>query len=445
MTYNLRSIRPDKPSGQVELSDSAVFINNFESTSTEVIKSIKDLLVSNKNSTPVAAVDSLLNLGAMVYQLGSTSTDIEHMKNSARELANIFEASTEDVIHKFTSKVDDLVHPEQGILSRVAIETVDKTRDSINALFVGNTAPVTQEILSKVNEKLDTFAKEMHRVIGQSSTNINETFSMDSENSPLKALKSDLIESSQNLNKQVTDKIDAVNAKVEAINTKRQIIMNSTKKGLPFEDSVFEVIAQIAMASADEAIKTGQTSGLIKNCKKGDVTVSVNKLASRGHNVNIVFEAKSMAMSRDEWRKELNLAMTNRAAEISVAVVQTVDQMPNKSRTSIQDNQQLMIAFDPEFDDPAVLACIYNVAKAYAVSRSLEGTQVNFKVIQEAVQQLQFSISDLESIEGALKTSHKALEKIDSARINIKGTIQNQSQRLSSLIGCNLQSEDASA
>ena len=445
MTYNLRSIRPDEPSGQVELSDSAVFINNFESTSTEVVKSIKDLLVSNKNSTPVAAVDSLLNLGAMVYQLGSTSTDIEHMKNSARELANIFEASTEDVIHKFTSKVDDLVHPEQGILSRVAIETVDKTRDSINALFVGNTAPVTQEILSKVNEKLDTFAKEMHRVIGQSSTNINDTFSMDSENSPLKALKSDLIESSQNLNKQVTDKIDAVNAKVEAINTKRQIIMNSTKKGLPFEDSVFEVLAQIATASADDAIKTGQTSGLIKNCKKGDVTVSVNKLTSRGHNVNIVFEAKSMAMSRDEWRKELNLAMTNRAAEISVAVVQTVDQMPNKSRTSIQDNQQLMVAFDPEFDDPAVLACIYNVAKAYAVSRSLEGTQVNFKVIQEAVQQLQFSISDLESIEGALKTSHKALEKIDSARINIKGTIQNQSQRLSSLIGCNLQSEDASA
>ena len=445
MTYNLRSIRPDEPSGQVELSDSAVFINNFESTSTEVVKSIKDLLVSNKNSTPVAAVDSLLNLGAMVYQLGSTSTDVEHMKNSARELANIFEASTEDVIHKFTSKVDDLVHPEQGILSRVAIETVDKTRESINALFVGNTAPVTQEILSKVNEKLDTFAKEMHRVIGQSSTNINDTFSMDSENSPLKALKSDLIESSQNLNKQVTDKIDAVNAKVEAINTKRQIIMNSTKKGLPFEDSIFEVLAQIATASADEAIKTGQTSGLIKNCKKGDVTVSVNKLSSRGHNVNIVFEAKSMAMSRDEWRKELNLAMTNRAAEISVAVVQTVDQMPNKSRTSIQDNQQLLVAFDPEFDDPAVLVCIYNVAKAYAVSRSLEGTQVNFKVIQEAVQQLQFSISDLESIEGALKTSHKALEKIDSARINIKGTIQNQSQRLSSLIGCNSQSEDASA
>ena len=150
-------------------------------------------------------------------------------------------------------------------------------------------------------------------------------------------------------------------------------------------------------------------------------------------------------MSREEWRKELNLAMTNRAAEVSVAVVQTVDQMPGKSRTSIQDNQQLMVAFDPETDDPAVLTCIYNVAKAYAMSRSLEGTQVNFKVIQEAVQQLQSSISDLESIEGAIKTSHKSLEKIDSARINIKGTIQNQSQRLSSLIGSNLQEQEENA
>ncbi len=445
MPNNLRSIQPDQLSDRIELSDSSVVIRDFESTSTEVIKSVKELLLSNKNLTPAAAISSLLDLGAMVYQLGSTSTDIEHMKNSARELTNKFEVSTADVIQKFTSKVDDLVHPEQGIFNRVATETVDKTRDSINALFVGTTAPVTQEILSKVNEKLDSFAKEMHRVIGQSSTNINDTFSMDSENSPLKALKSDLIQSSQNLNKQVTDKIDAVNARVEAITTKRQMIMSSTKKGLPFEAAVFEVLAQIATASADEAVKTGQTAGLIKNCKKGDVTVAINKLASRGHNVNIVFEAKSMLMSREEWRKELNLAMTNRAAEVSVAVVQTVDQMPGKSRASIQDNQQLMVAFDPESDDPAVLVCIYNVAKAYAMSRSLEGTQVNFKVIQEAVQQLQSSISDLESIEGAIKTSHKSLEKIDSARINIKGTIQNQSQRLSSLIGSNLQEQEENA
>jgi hypothetical protein len=221
--------------------------------------------------------------------------------------------------------------------------------------------------------------------------------------------------------------------------------MNSTKKGIPYEESVFEVLSQFAAASGDEAVRTGQTWGLIKNCMKGDVTVAVNKIAARGHLVNVVFEAKSMSMSRDEWRKELNLAMTNRAAEVSVAVVQFIEQMPSKSRVSIQDNQQLLVAFDPETDDPAVLGCIYNIAKAYAVSRSLEGTQVSYKVIQESLEHLQASLSDLETIEGAVRTARKSLEKIDSARISIKGTIENQSQRLSGLIGSSIESEVSNA
>jgi hypothetical protein len=178
---------------------------------------------------------------------------------------------------------------------------------------------------------------------------------------------------------------------------------------------------------------------------KGDVTVSVNKLSARGHLVNVVFEAKSMSMSREEWRRELNFAMTNRAAEVSVAVVQFIEQMPSKSRVSIQDNQQLLVAFDPETDDPAVLGCIYNIAKAYAVARSLEGTQVSFKVIQESLEHLQASLSDLESIEGAVRTARKSLEKIDSARISIKGTIENQSERLSGLIGSSVESEVSNA
>jgi prefoldin subunit 5 len=445
MSNNVRSIRPEQIAGQVEISDSRLVIRNLETTSDDVIRSIEGLLIGNTNLNAAAAVSSLLDMGAMVYQLGSTSADIERMQSTTRDLSRSFESTTSDAIKQFTTTVDSLVNPEQGLLSRVAEETVVKTRESINSLFIGADATVPQEILSKVNEKLDSFSKEIHRIIGQASTTIGNTLSMDSGTSPLQALKNDLITSYQDLNKQLTDKIDAVKAKVESIDTRRQLIMNSTKKGLPYEDSVFEVISQFATASGDEALRTGQSAGLIKNCMKGDVTLAVNKLAARGHVVNVVFEAKSTAMSREEWRKELNIAMSNRAAEVSVAVVQFMDQMPSKSRVSIQDNQQLMVAFDPETDDPAVLGCIYNIAKAYAVSRSLEGTQVSFKVIQEALEHLQSSLSDLESIEGAVRTARKSLEKIDSARIGIKGTIENQSQRLSSLIGSNVEEEAANA
>jgi hypothetical protein len=441
MSSSVRSLHPKSTEGEVFITDTSVTIKNFEYSAEEVVRALKGLLVGSNQHSATTAVVSLLEMGAMVYQLGSTSTDIERMQSMTRALSHSFESNTNDAIKLFTSKVDSLVDPESGLLSRVANETVVKTRDSIGSLFIGAEASVPREILTKVNEKLDTFSKEMHRIIGQASTTLGNALSMDSGESPLQALKKDLISSSQDLNKQVTDKIDEVKAKVDAIETRRLLIVNSTKKGLPYEDAVFGVIAQFAGASGDEAIQTGQTWGLIKNCMKGDVTVAVNKLASRGHNVNVVFEAKSMSMSRLEWRKELDIAMTNRAAQVSVAVVQHIEQMPSKTRVSIQDNQQLMVAFNPETDDPAVLGCIYNIAKAYAISRTLEGTQVSFKVIQEALEHLQASLSDLESIEGAVRTARKSLEKIDSARIGIKGTIESQSLRLSNLI--ELESEEA--
>jgi hypothetical protein len=441
MPSNVTSIHTDKIADRVEITDTSVLIRNLEITSDEVIRSIRGLLTSNSNLDAASAIISLLEMGSMVYQLGSSSADIERLQSTTRELSRSFESSTSEAIKQITSTVNSLVDPEQGLLSQVANETVVKTRESINSLFIGAEAIVPQEILTKVNEKLDSFCKEIHRIIGQASSTIGNTFSMDSGTSPLQALKHDLILSSQDLNKQLADKIEAVKIKVEAIDTRRQLIMNSTKKGLPYEESVFNVLSQIASSSGDEAVHTGKTWGLIKNCMKGDVTVAVNKIAARGHLVNVVFETKSMSMSRDEWRKELEVAMANRAAEVSVGVVQFIDQMPSKSRVSLQDNQQLLVAFDPETDDPAVLSCIYNIAKIYAVSRSLEGTQVSFKVIQETLENLQSSLSELENIEGAVRTARKSLEKIDSARISIKGTIENQSRRLSGLISPDVEGE----
>jgi hypothetical protein len=213
MSNKVRSIRREGIAGHIEISDSSLIIRNLETKSDEVIRSVKGLLIGNANLNAAAAVSSLLDMGSMVYQLGSTSAEVERMKSSTRELSRSFESTTSDAIKQFTTTVDSLVNPEQGLLARVADETVVKTRESINSLFIGAEATVPKEILAKVNEKLDSFSKEIHRIIGQASTTIGNTLSMDSGTSPLQALKNDLITSSQDLNKLLTDKIDAVKAR----------------------------------------------------------------------------------------------------------------------------------------------------------------------------------------------------------------------------------------
>lgn len=421
--------------------DNSIFIQNLTITSSEIYETYKNLLANNSKLNSVTAFESLLEMGCLALRLGLASAEIECMKSTSQQLSSSFESTTNDAIKQFSSRVDSLVNPENGLLLRIADESLIKTREQINSLFIGDGAIVPTSLTTKLDEKFESFSNEIHRIIGQASSVIGQTFSMDSQASPLQSLKKDLIANSQDHFKQIADKIEGISSKVENIETRRKIINSTPKKGMPYEESVFNILSQIANVSGDDSFRTGQNTGLIANCKKGDITVSLGKFAARGHFVNLVFEAKSMSLSREEWRKELNLAMANRAAQVSIAVVQNVDQMPNKSRFSLQDSQQLMLAFDPEIDDPAILACIYNMAKAYAVSRSLEGNQINSKVITEAIEQLQSSLSSLDEIDGSIRTSRKAFEKIDSARICLKGIIENQTQRLTNLLDVSTKSE----
>ena len=119
MPNNVRSIRPEQIAGQVEIFDSSLIIRNLETASDEVIRSVKGLLMGNTNLNAAAAVSSLLDMGSMVYQLGSTSADIERMQSTTRELSRSFESCTSDAIKQFTTTVESLVNPEQGLLSRV--------------------------------------------------------------------------------------------------------------------------------------------------------------------------------------------------------------------------------------------------------------------------------------------------------------------------------------
>ena len=93
MSNNLRSIRSQHIMVEIEISDSSLVIRNLETNSDEVIKSVKGLLNGNSNLTAAAAVSTLLDMGSMVYQLGSTSVDIELMKSTTRELSRSFECS----------------------------------------------------------------------------------------------------------------------------------------------------------------------------------------------------------------------------------------------------------------------------------------------------------------------------------------------------------------
>lgn len=414
----------------IAISGNTIHIKEWKFASKQVTESLAQLMDAPTNLSTVEALEALLKLGSEVLKLSSSSVEIERMSSIAQSLSQSLEQNSKETIDLIDQAVRKLVDPNDGSIAKAAKETVEKTRESISALFVGENAIVPREVSKKLDDKLDSFSKEMHRVISQASISMGGSLSLDSENSPLRALKSDILQTSLEMNKGLGEKLEQLRLKLEALETRKVIVANTTKKGLPFEQAVFEMITQIATASGDEALRTGAITGNIKNCKKGDVLLTLNKSLTRDQSINIVIETKSMNLTREEWRRELETATLNRGAELAIAVVQNIDQMPNKSRISITDSKQLFVAFDPDIDDPAVLMCVISFARATVIARQLQGTDFDQKIFHEVAEQLHGAMMNLDGIEGAVRSARTSLDRIESARVSIKTTVEFQVKRL---------------
>ena len=416
------------------INGDVIQVNNWRLESKQVSDSLRQLMDSNEVISAERAFETILRLGSEVLKFSSNSLELERMTSVTQALTKHLEENSKETISVIDSAVQRLVDPKEGVIIKAANETIERTREAIGSLFVGDNALVPSEVVRKVNDKLENFAKEMHRVISQASINIGGNLSLDSEKSPLRALKVDIFQATQEMNRSIGDRLEDLRLKLEALDARKIVISNSTKKGIPFEEAVYEVCAQLSTASGDEAVHTGASVGTIKNCKKGDFTILINKQLTKGQSVKIVVETKSMELSREEWRKELNTAILNRGADVAVAVVERVEQMPNKSRINLADTNQLFVAFDPANDDPAVLMCILNYARAVAVSKKLQGQSLDQKVFSEVSEQLHSAISNLDGIEGAVKSARSSLDKIESARISIKTTVEFQVHRLAKVV-----------
>ena len=101
---------------------------------------------------------------------------------------------------------------------------------------------------------------------------------------------------------------------------RKQESERGTRHGLVFEDAVFGFVSERSQEAADIAERTGNTTGLIKNNKKGDMVIELGpEAASAG--ARIVVEAKEDASyNLKKALEEMEEARKNRSASIGVFV-----------------------------------------------------------------------------------------------------------------------------
>jgi hypothetical protein len=141
----------------------------------------------------------------------------------------------------------------------------------------------------------------------------------------------------------------------------------------------------------DDCEQTGKKTGLIPRQKWGDA-VSELKIGSEVH-ARIAMEAKNSQLTKAAWEKECERSKANRGAKGFIGLCKHLDDMPNANRILMLEDQSVVLAFDPEIDNPDLLRLTYQFVKMNTLSGAGVINEMN---IAEVNRNLEDAIRDLE-------------------------------------------------
>jgi hypothetical protein len=134
---------------------------------------------------------------------------------------------------------------------------------------------------------------------------------------------------------------------------------HSGAKGIPYEEALFNVVAEIATISGDAAEHVGRDRGAAGN-QKGDVVVHLSPTDTAGRPLCFALEAKTGKARLRPMLAELDAVLANREAAAAIAVFADPLLAPTKVPFQPYDNKALVIFDRDEFDDRALrLACLW--------------------------------------------------------------------------------------
>jgi hypothetical protein len=326
--------------------------------------------------------------------LAALATEIEKTLKDQREL----------ILGEFS------LDNKEGALSRLVAELAERHGEVGEAL-----EKRIDEVVSEFSlDHEDSALSRLVRRVETTQKQISSEFSLDEEGSALARLRRELLDLFEGERKARSDFHREVLEKLADMTARREEAARSTRHGNVFEDAVFQIIQDRSQKAGDVAVPTGSTTGLIKNCKVGDVVVEIGPEHSAGGS-RIAAEAKEKAgYTLADALAEIEVARKNRGAGVGLFVF-SVQTAPEGLEAFARYGNDVVIVWDA--DDPrsdVVMVAGLSVARALcARARAQRNAEAaDFEAIDRAILEIEKQAGGLEEITRSANTIKSGSEKI---------------------------------
>ena len=270
---------------------------------------------------------------------------------------------------------------------------------------------------------LDRDDSALSRLVGRVESahrQLSSEFSLDNDASALARLRREIlqvVEAQQKSNAEFQLQVTKTLAEMTA---KKQEAQRSTRHGLVFEDAVFEFVNR-RRSEGNVASRTGNTTGLIRNCKKGDCVIELGA-DSAASGARIVVEAKQdQSYTLPRALDEINEARKNRGAGVGVFVFSRRTVPSGITEPLARYGSDVVVVWDAEnpASDPYLTAAL-SVARAISVQSAGcdNGPKVDVEALEKAIREVERQAGGLDEITKSAQAIDGHVTKIlDRARI----------------------------
>ncbi len=317
-------------------------------------------------------------------------------------------------------KVDQVVREfsldeENSALSRL-VRNVDRAQRTISLEFS----------LDNENSALSRLAG----MLDSTKQAIDDQLTLDGESSALARLRRELLsilDTHAKSNGEFQEEVKVTLAKMAA---RREEAAKGTRHGLDFEQALAAFVEFYTQRSGDVAERTGTHTGLIKNCKIGDVVIELGP-ESAAPGARIAIEAKDdAACSLAKAREEIEQARKNRDAQVGLFVL--ARRCAAEGTEEVQRyGEDVFVLWDPDDTQTDVhLKAGLTIARALCIraQRQSEAQEADFTAITEAILEVEKQSNFLGEITKATDTirsqNDKIVERVRKSRASLERQVE---------------------
>jgi hypothetical protein len=329
---------------------------------------------------------------------------------------------------------------KSGALARLVAEV-----SAQNGSLTLNLQNSMQEVVREFSlDSEDSALSRLVKRVELAQRQISAEFTLDSEQSALSRMKRDLTGLVDGIRKDSAAFQERVVTALEAMRARKQESFSSTSHGMDFEQVAYEFIQEASQNAGDVPERTGGRTGIIRNCKKGDCTITLGPDADAA-GARITCEIKEdasydLAASLNELRE----ARENRDAAVGL-FVHSKRTAPAGLRPLARYGNDVVVVWDAEdtasdvFLTAGILVC-----KALALRKSTmnEELAADFEALDKAIREIERQAGYLGEIETSSQTikngAEKILKRVEIMRLALEKqieTLDRQSNALRVLVG----------